>query len=405
MRFRFPLSASYYAEQIFDAGYAYTDGEREARNAKELQEIFVGHGANEVYARIGTSRHKPALYDDDTSLDAGVARARLAADLGLPFNPLLFLSRNYGDMTGQPHPVFDGYPELSLDRPWEALTIDEMADHLRRFAAIAAAAIVETGARVSVWNLGNEVDMGIAGVTPQPIEMGQWDEVDGVADWYRGPDAIDPEIGRTSVEALFELSHDERIAWLSEHVWPHEARLLAAAAEGVRSADPDAKFATHIGNQPPARGWATAFFRAMKRGGYRIDQPGISMYPTINPASDEDFANMKEEIRALQDEFGVPVMINEFGYPAGPTDETFGDWKHALEGYPLTEDGQARMFEDVVAWGLSEGIAGINPWAPDLVMPVWVQMTFFRIEGTVAIARPIMNAFERALERAGSGRA
>src|SRR5262245_409354 len=192
MGFRFPLAASYYADELIEAGYVYTDGEREARSARELQEIFVAHGANEVCARIGTSRHRPARYDDDTSLDAGLARARLAADLGLPFNPLLFLSRNYGDMTGQPHPTFEGYPELALGVPWETLRIDEMADHLRRFAVIAARGIVETGAHISVWNLGCEIDMGIAGVTPRPMRMDQWDEVDGVSDWYRAPDAIDP---------------------------------------------------------------------------------------------------------------------------------------------------------------------------------------------------------------------
>ena len=401
MNFRFPLTASYYAEQMFARGYRFTDGEREARDAGELQELFVAHGANEVSARIGTSRHRPPLYDDDTSLDAGVEYARLAARLGLPFNPLLFLSRDYGDETGQPHPVFNGFDELHPDRPWETLTIDAMADRLQRFAQLAAVSILETGASVSVWNLGNEIDLGVAGVAPPPILMEQWEQVDGEADWYRVPEAVDSAIGTVVIDDLLRWPAEDRTRWLEKHVWPHEARLLSAAADGIRTVDPGARFSTHIGFEPPARGTAVAFYRAMRRHGFAVDQAGLSVYPTIHPNSDEVLAAQKGEIRDLMDELGVPVMINEFAYPAASTERAFGDWKHALTGYPATDAGQAAFFDDLVTWGISEGLAGISPWAPDLVDPIWEAMSFFRLEGDVAVARPILRAFDAGKPRAG----
>jgi arabinogalactan endo-1,4-beta-galactosidase len=326
----------------------------------------------------------------------------MALDLEIPLNPLLFLSRHYGDMTGQPDPVFDGFPDLALDAPWHTLGLDEMSNYVRRFAAVVAEEILATGVRVDVWNLGNEVDFGVAGVTVQPIPMDQWNEVDGTADWYRGPDAIDPAIGGMSANALFEMPLDDRIAWLAEHVWAHEARLFAAAAEGVRSVDAQAKFCTHLGNMPVERGWASAFFRAMKDGGYEFDMTGLSGYPSMLPDANTAFSNEKDELVALMSEFGMPAMVQEYNYPAGHSEETFADAGGVIDGYPHTEDGQAKMLEDFVVWGIGEGLAGINPWGPDLIWPVWEKMTFFRVEGTQAIARPALWSYEKAVQHAGA---
>jgi arabinogalactan endo-1,4-beta-galactosidase len=341
--FRYPLSASYFAEEIFEAGVAFDDGERRATSARELQEMFVAHGANELAVRIGTSRHRPEHYDDDTSLDAAVERARMAVDLGLPLNPLLFLSRHYGDVTGQPHPVFDGYDELRLSRPWPEMSVDEMSQVLRRFAEIVATAILDTGVRVSFWNLGNEVDLGICGIAPRPFEMGQWDEVDGVADWYRAPDAIDEAIGDMSTNELLDLPDEARSDWLASHVWPHEARLLEAAASGIRAVDPEARFSTHVGQ--PTRGFARAFFEAMKRGGYAVDQIGISMYPSMKPDANEAINGAFADIAWAQQEWAITGIFQEFGYPAGRSPDTFADEGSEVDGCPLTEEGQATLVE------------------------------------------------------------
>ncbi len=50
---------------------------------------------------------------------------------------------------------------------------------------------------------------------------------------------VDPEIGRRAVTDLIRLPVDERIDWLQRHVWPHEARLLAAFAEGPAAGTPE----------------------------------------------------------------------------------------------------------------------------------------------------------------------
>src|SRR5436853_5958061 len=54
--FRISLSVSPFTEMVLAQGIHFTDGQREARTAEEVQRLFLAHGATEVYARIGTRR-------------------------------------------------------------------------------------------------------------------------------------------------------------------------------------------------------------------------------------------------------------------------------------------------------------------------------------------------------------
>ena len=47
-------------------------------------------------------------------------------------------------------------------------------------------------------------------------------------------------------QALMQMPEGKRAAWLAEHLWRHEAKMLAAVAAGIRSADPKARFSTHV---------------------------------------------------------------------------------------------------------------------------------------------------------------
>src|SRR5262249_2269904 len=54
--FRVSLSVSPFVEMAFSNGVEFTDGKLTAKTTEELQRLFMAHGANEVYARIGTNR-------------------------------------------------------------------------------------------------------------------------------------------------------------------------------------------------------------------------------------------------------------------------------------------------------------------------------------------------------------
>ena len=244
--FRVAISVSPFTELLFSTGIVYSDGKATAKTVEELQKMFVAHGANEVYARIATSRAKTPGFGDH-SLDRGLMRARLAKSLGLPFNPELGLFKVYGDVRCQPAPDFSEYPELKIPAAWTALAIDQMLPILRSYGAIVAKMILETGVRVGTWDLGNEVDFGVAGVSPQPMPGG-CDDLGSGSKWYQPPDRVDREIGENVGSGPPSETTGSGAGGMAANsrVKPYEAQIFAAVAEGVRSVDPAARFSTHV---------------------------------------------------------------------------------------------------------------------------------------------------------------
>jgi arabinogalactan endo-1,4-beta-galactosidase len=397
--FRISISVSPFIETEFAYGITFTDGKTTATNPAELQQLFASHGANEVYARIATTE-KYRIGSGDHSMDRGLERARMAKQLGLPFNPELGLFNIYGDVRCQPPPDFSDYPEIKLPGPWSSLTVDQMATALRMYGALAARQILATGVKVRIWDLGNEVEFGTAGLAVQPLPGG-CDDTAGGAGWYKAPDRVDAAIGKMSPSRLMQMPEAQRLSWLETHLWPHEAKLLAAVADGVRSADPSARFSTHVSGLTaviPAQ--AVAFYKAMRDGGFTVDEMGVSYYPTSSSVPADRLQAFKDTATAMQRELGKPVFVAEFGYPAKTMGAIF-PWNDAVAGYPVSTDGQAKFIEDLAEWGELTGvISGIRPWAPDLATPGWGPMSFFTLNGKTATARMALSEISAGINMA-----
>jgi hypothetical protein len=373
------------------SGIIFTDGSLTASTPAELQKLFAAHGANEVFARIATTQHF-RTGNGDHSMDRGLDRARIAAALNLPLNPELGLFNIYGDVRCQPAPDFTDYPEIKLPAPWTSLTLDQILPLLRAYGAAAARQILATQAKVRIWDLGNEVEFGVAGVAVRPMPNA-CDDTAGGPGWYKPPDAVDPAIGKTSVIALTRMSESKRIEWLQTHLWPHEAKMFAAVAEGIRSVDPHARFSTHVsGMASVLPTFTVAFFKAMRDGGFAADELGVSYYPTSSNSPRDRLQSFKDMATAAGRELNRPVFVTEFGYPAATMHGIFS-WNDAVSGYPLTPEGQSNFIRDLTAWGATTGaLSGIRPWAPDLAAPGWAPMSFFALNGKLAIARPALDA-------------
>ena len=396
--FRISLSVSPFTELLLKNGVVFTDGQQVARTTEELQTLFISRGANEVYARIATVKTDPAA-GIERSLTKGLDRARLAHRLGVPLNPELGLFGTYGDIRCQGPPDFSEYPEIQLPGPWSTLNLDQMEVALHTYGAVVARAILDTGVEVRIWDIGNEVEFGIAGVSVRPASTGCPDP----SDWkngYEPPDRVDPEIGKMSVEELARMAPSDRIRWLQKHMWPYVARILAAVASGIRSVDPNARFSTHIsGGAALNASESLAFYGALKENGFVPDEFGFSYYPSNSDQGDRlvDFANT---LMLVKCEFKRPVFIAEFGYPVktiGTGD--FQQWNHPLAGYAITEEGQAELLHDLASWGVAVGVSGIRPFAPDLLIPGWEPMALFSLQATqlgpTAIGRPALRAFRK----------
>lgn len=384
-QFRTSLSVSPFTESVLGS-VALSDGTRTARTVEGLQRLFMAHGGNEAFARVCTRRSA-----NDNSAEhgfaRGVQRALLARRLGLPLNVELGLWAVYGDISHQPGPDFSDYPAITLPGPWETLTLDQMTRAMRLYGALAALQILATGVRVNVWDLGNEVEFGVAGVGVRSFTTSNsyWS--------YAAPDAVDPEIGRMDAYTLMGMPDADRLAWLRTHLWPYTGRILAAVATGIRSVDPRARFSTHtsvIAMQFP--GLAAAFWRAMADAGFSVHEFGTSYYPTSVAVGDQ-LALLKSTATELHTAFGKRMFVAEGAYPSGPVPPPLS-WNATLPGYPQTPEGQYEFLRDLTAWGAGAGsVSGIRPWAPEYCTDGWQTMSLFGSPaGGVATAAPALDA-------------
>jgi Glycosyl hydrolase family 53 len=198
---------------------------------------------------------------------------------------------------------------------------------------------------------------------------------------------------------LLKTPEAARVAWLQAHLWPHLARMFSAVAGGIRSVDPNARFSSHVSGITavvPAQG--VAFYRAMADGGFVPEELGFSFYPSSSDRPPHRLEAFQKTALETHKALGRPIFIAEFGYPAGPVAEgMFASWNHALDGYPLTEKGQAGLLEDLVAWSPTAGVCGIRPWGPELAVPGWAPFALFSPNGKTAAGRPGLRALASGL--------
>ena len=295
--FRVSLSVSPFTEAVLGS-LSLTDGRRTASTVRQVQQLFNLHGASEVFARVATRRNASSG-DAEYGFARAIERAQLARDLGMPLNPELGLWAVYGDISGQPPPDFSDYPSISLPGTWTSLALPQMEAALRQYGALVAQQILATGVTVIYWDLGNEVDWGVAGVAIRGFS----------STGYSPPDAVDPAIGQMTAAQLLGMTEPDRISWLQQHMWPYVGRLLAATAAGVRSIDPAARFSTHVADIEIASPLTpVAFWAAMNQAGYRPSQFGTSFYPT-SPGPGDRRAILLQIATALRQRFGRQLFL------------------------------------------------------------------------------------------------
>jgi|SRR5579859_347006 len=385
--FRVALSVSPFTGTMFDAGAVYGDGTHTASDPASLEQLYVAHGANEVFVRVATEVNDPAGSASDHSYTHALATAGLARALALPLDPELGLWADYGDVSCQPPPDFSGYADIAVPGPWSTLTVDQMVPVLRAYGTKMAHALLDAGTHVRIWDIGNEVDFGTAGVAPKGISCPAW-----VA-----PDGVDPAIGQQTVVALLTMAEPERVAWLGAHVWPAEARLLSAVAGGIRAVDPAARFATHV-SESTDTAFAQAFYGAMSAGGFTPDEAGFSYYPSSTAAAGRAAA-FRATVAAVHAQLARPVFLAEFAYPSGPIGSgAYASWTNAIPNYPVSPQGQAQVLHDLASWGSTAGLSGIRYWAPVVFVSGWGGFAIFAPpSGGPALAQPAIDAIAAGL--------
>jgi arabinogalactan endo-1,4-beta-galactosidase len=300
----------------------------------------------EFFAANGVDAFRLRLWVGDvgeSKLDYATDLAHRAQDAGMRPYLVLFLSDDWTDVNKQ-----------SAPKDWAGLSLDERVEAVRQYARETAQHFLDEGFDLDFYEIGNEIDYGICGV-------------------FAGTD------------------HPRDPAALRGDTWPDEARLIKAAIEGVREADPDARLMLHIAiTWDPA--FAVEFFQAMDEFGVAYDYVGLSHYPSAFGVATAD--RFCETLDRLSAEVGKPIVIAETAYPAEPpTGGMFGDWQKSLPGYPLTPEGQAWWVADLLQGMQARGdVVGVYYFSPEFWFSgeLWGPSALFDGDGR---ARPAVASF------------
>lgn len=327
-----------------DANYSLgmeADGRTWQWNAK-TEDLFRGMAARDVRA------FRVRLWTGDDGVNGKsyateVVRRALAA--GMDPYLVIFLSEDWADLMKQPAPA-----------KWKNLDLKARAVAVKDYSREVVRHFRKEGLRSHLYEIGNEIDYGICGVYPGKSTK-------------KNPET------------------------LSRSCWPQAAELIRASQEGVREADPDAKFLLHIAHWWDEK-FCIEFFRFMLGNGVQVDYAGLSYFPSANIGGSLEMEQFGAVATALNAAIDRPIIVPETAYPSTDAFKgQFGRWKKETPGYPLTPDGQRRWLEDFLAFcSAHPAIEAVYYWSPEWYGEgMWKAFALFDPSGE---ARPAWAAFD-----------
>ncbi|RLE95675.1 MAG: hypothetical protein DRJ96_08135 [Thermoprotei archaeon] len=238
----------------------------------------------------------------------------MARRAGMSIYLVIFLSEGWADLYKQPAP-----------RAWAALSVEERAAAAERYVAEVVERILQMEFRPVLYQVGNEVDYGLCGIF--------------ASDKKRRRD----------------------LRWLKRRIWRREAEILRAALSAVRSVDPAAVTAIHLGKWWDHR-LIASFLAAMEEYGLEYDVLCISFYPSMFGAS----FSVLEELSELARDLGRQLVVAEYAYPSRRPRGQFWFMGRESPGYPLTREGQAKWIRDFISCAKRLGLRGAFYWSPEV---------------------------------------
>jgi len=322
----------------------------------EVYPFFHEKGINYFRLRVFVKEDGP------DSLPYAMNTATLVQEQGMKCSVTLFMSSDWSDIGKQPAP-----------EPWNTLydfsnlSLESKADIIRNYTKNTTHTLLNNGIDADLYEIGNEIDYGFCGIFEQ------------------------------------NLTKRENISWMRNTTWMQAASLLKAGMEGVRSVDPTAAFILHI-----AHWWdynfSAVFFATMLEHEVPLDYLGLSFYPSSGifniTLAYQGIGNgtlsqalFRQTTERLADTFDRPLIISEYAYPStslilGP----FSSFNHAVDGFPLTKQGQKAWLRDFLSWADNHSfIAGTFYFSPEFHRLIWVSFCLFTFFGN---AKPAVDIFE-----------
>ena len=259
---------------------------------------------------------------------------------------VIFLSEDWADLMKQPAPA-----------AWKDLDLPKRAEAVKAYSRDIVAHFRKEGLKSHLYEIGNEIDYGICGVYPGKSTK-------------KNPESL----GRAC--------------------WPEAAQLIRASQEGVKEADPEARFLLHIAHWWDEK-FVIGFFRFMLDHGVTVDFAGLSYFPSSNIGGSLEMGQFGTVVNALHAAIQRPIIVPEVAYPSTADFKgQFSRWKKEAPGYPLTPEGQRRWAGDFLDFcATTPAIAAVYFWSPEWCGEgMWKAFAFFdpQVE-----AKPVWSALTK----------
>ena len=162
------------------------------------------------------------------------------------------------------------------------------------------------------------------------------------------------QIGNETNGVLCDESAEE------EGGWERITRLMSAGSKAVREICPDSLVVIHVSN-PEKIGTYEEYGRQLDINGVDYDVFASSYYPFWHGSLD----NLANLLNHISDTYGKKVMIAETSYAYTPDDSDFfantiGNGFGCVDGYPFTQQGQAKHIRDLIDMVVNKANAGIG---------------------------------------------
>ena len=322
---------------------------------ENVYSFFHQRGVNAFRLRVF------ALEEGDFSFPYALQTARLAEQNGLDCAITYFLSSQWTDIGKQTAPG-SWYKEYD----WANLTLQEKCNLITNYTSTTTLRFIQGGIDADIYEIGNEIDYGICDI--------------------------------------FETNESlrENVSWMQTTIWPLMSYYINAAIDGIRAVDPTSMFVLHI-----AHWWdynfSYGFFSTMIQHDVPLDYLGLSFYPSSGIYDiGEAMYNHRNATRSQQLFFtnterlstrcARPIIVSEYAYPSSSLIiGMFSSFNHAVEGYPLTFQGQQDWLRDFLLWCHEQPfIAGTYYFSPEFYLYLWAPMALFTFWGR---AKPAVDSF------------
>jgi arabinogalactan endo-1,4-beta-galactosidase len=296
----------------------------------DLFDALHAAGIDSFRVRVWTGKDGPS------GRDYACAVAKRAQEAGLKPHLVFFLSENWADYVKQPAPA-----------EWAKLPFAEKLAKVSSYSEETARHFKQAGVETDLYAIGNEIDFGICGEFEE-----KW-------------------------ERRFDMGY------MNERIWSKAAQVIRAAEQGIQRVNPKARFILHL-TQWWNPEFCTAFLEAMRRHEVQVDLLGLSFYPSSGLCEKKTFADLGASVGTIVAKNGPPVIICETAYPSLPSfGGQFATWNKAVDGYPLSEEGQRKWIADFFAFCRDQkDIHGAFYWSPEwYTEEMWKAFALFRADG------------------------